>query len=211
MYGRERIRKAKRVANPGCYATSTQMLLAPLVSHMNSHAMPSVFGISGYSGAGTVASTNSEGEPISLPKVTPESLRGGVKPYSLTDHIHEREAGFHLSSLLSTNAMGMKVAFVPSVGTWFSGILTTASVPLNGRFTARQIGELFEKKYEGERMVRFSKGVPELRDVEGKHGWVCGGFQVHSDGERVVVVGGLDNLLKGAATQCLQVRSFFGR
>jgi len=173
--------------------------------------MPTVFGSSGYSGAGTVASTSLEGEPISLPKVTPESLRGGVKPYSLTDHIHEREAEFHLSSLLSTDAMGMKVAFVPSVGTWFSGIITTASVPLNGKFTARQIGEFFEKKYEGEKMVRVLKGVPELRDVEGRHGWVCGGFQVHSGGERVVVVGGLDNLLKGAATQCLQVGNLFGR
>lgn len=188
------------------------MLLAPLISHLNPQAMPTVFGLSGYSGAGTVTSTSLEGELISLPKVTPESLRGGVKPYSLTDHIHEREAGFHLSSLLSSpssTTSGVKVAFVPSVGTWFSGIISTASVPLNGRFTARQVGELFEKRYEGERMVRVLKSVPGLGDVEGRHGWVCGGFQVHSGGERVVVVGGLDNLLKGAATQCLQVSSLF--
>ena len=42
-------------------------------------------------------------------------------------------------------------------------------------------------------------------DLQDKHTWTVGGFQVHSSGERAVVVGGLDNLLKGAATQCMQV------
>jgi N-acetyl-gamma-glutamyl-phosphate reductase/acetylglutamate kinase len=43
-----------------------------------------------------------------------------------------------------------------------------------------------------------------LADVEGKQGWSVGGWGVHSGGRRVVLVGGLDNLLKGAGTQCLQ-------
>ncbi|KAF5353956.1 hypothetical protein D9756_007035 [Leucocoprinus leucothites] len=203
LYGRQQIRTAKRIANPGCYATSTQMLLAPLINHLNPSSLPTVFGLSGYSGAGTVASTNSAGEPISLPKVTPEILGGGVKPYSLTDHIHEREAGFHLSSL-SSQQQKVKVAFIPTVASWFSGIISTASVPLNNTIKAKEVAELFEERYKGERMVRIMKDVPALKDVEGRHGWVCGGFQVHSGGERVVLVGGLDNLLKGAATQCLQ-------
>lgn len=181
------------------------MLIAPLVEHLNASSIPTVFGLSGYSGAGTVPSTNAAGDPISLPKITPEALGGGVKPYALTDHIHEREAGFHLSSLTDKNQKGIKVAFVPSVTSWFSGIISTASVPLNKRLTAREVVELFEERYKGEKMVRIRKdGVPSLGEVEGRHGWVCGGFQVHSEGERVVVVGGLDNLLKGAATQCLQ-------
>jgi N-acetyl-gamma-glutamyl-phosphate reductase/acetylglutamate kinase len=185
------------------------MLLAPLLPLVNPSSNPTVFGLSGYSGAGTIPSTNSSGEPISLPKITPEALGGGIKPYSLTDHIHEREAGFHLSSLLSPSATNnnnkVKVAFVPTVTSWFSGIISTASVPLNRRVTAKEIVGLFEEKYEGERMVKIRKDVPMLKDVEGRHGWVVGGVQVHSEGERVVVVGGLDNLLKGAATQCLQV------
>lgn len=49
-----------------------------------------------------------------------------------------------------------------------------------------------------------TKGVVDVRDVEGQHGWTMGGVQVHSEGKRVVVVGALDNLLKGAATQCIQ-------
>lgn len=212
LYGRAQIRTAKRIANPGCYATSTQMLLAPLVGLLNPAAIPTIFGLSGYSGAGTVSATDADGNPISLPKVTPENLGGAVKPYALTDHIHEREAGYHLTDLLArTPNPGLdkvKVAFVPTVTSWFSGIISTASVPLSRKVTAREVRELFEERYERERMVRILKDVPMLGDVEGKHGWVAGGFQVHSEGERVVVVGGLDNLLKGAATQCLQVCFF---
>jgi len=188
VYGRSEIRGSKRISNPGCYATSTQMLLAPLVDHLKPGVVPTVFGLSGYSGAGTVATTDPDGRPTSAPKVTPESLKRSVRSYALTDHIHEREAGFHLSRLLSPDANGIKVAFVPAVTPWFSGILSTASVPLAGRMSAREVARLFEERYGGERLVRILKGVPVLGDVEGRHGWVVGGFQVHSEGDRVVVV-----------------------
>ncbi|PFH49595.1 hypothetical protein AMATHDRAFT_62796 [Amanita thiersii Skay4041] len=203
LYGRDAIRNSKRISNPGCYATSSQLLLAPLVPHMSPGQYATVFGISGYSGAGTVPVTDVNGKPGSAPKVTPESLKMGVKPYSLTDHIHEREAGYHLSKMLGEEQT-VKVAFVPTVASWFSGIVSTASVPLNGKYKARDVVEMFEERYKGEKLIRVRKDVPMLSDVEGKHGWCVGGFQVHSAGERVVMVGGLDNLLKGAATQCLQ-------
>ncbi|KAF8995995.1 hypothetical protein BDQ17DRAFT_1401192 [Cyathus striatus] len=180
---------------PGCYATSMQMLIAPLVEHIRPDVAPTVFGLSGYSGAGTIMTTSPDGKPYTHPK-------WGVKPYSLTDHIHEREAGYHLSTLSPSSPL--KVAFVPAVAPWFSGIISTASIPLKGKLTAREVFDLFEGKYAGEKLVRIQKGVPALTDIEGKHTWSVGGFQVHSAGDRVVVVGGLDNLLKGAATQCLQ-------
>ncbi|KAF8902311.1 acetylglutamate kinase ARG6 [Mucidula mucida] len=201
LYGRETIRASKRISNPGCYATSTQMLVAPLIKYINPGAWPTVFGLSGYSGAGTVASNDPDGRPISLPKVTPESLGNGVRPYALTDHIHEREAGYHLSDL-STSPV--RVAFTPCVTSWFSGIISTLSMPLSERLTAKDVSALYEAKYQNEPLVTIKREVPILPDIEGKHGWTVGGFQVHSEGDRAVVVGGLDNLLKGAATQCLQ-------
>lgn len=204
MYDRDTIRASKRISNPGCYATSTQLLLAPLVEHLRPGADPTVFGLSGYSGGGTVSITEANGKPGSAPKVTPVSLQGGVKAYSLTDHIHEREAGYHLSRL-TDRPDGVRVAFVPTVAGWFSGIVSTASVPLKGRYRASEIVEMFQERYRGERLVRIGKDVPMLGDVAEQHGWYAGGFQVHSGGERVVLVGGLDNLLKGAATQCVQV------
>lgn len=222
LYGRAGIRAAKRISNPGCYSTSAQMLIAPLINHLKPGALPTVFGLSGYSGAGTVPTTDPDGRPGSAPKVTPESLHGGVRPYSLTDHIHEREAGFHLSQLLS-NAGPVKIAFIPAVTPWFSGIISTASIPLNSKLRASDVVALFEEKYKDDKLVEIIKGVPQIQDIESKHTVTIGGFQVPSEGGRLVVVvcppphsslrvlehyvqGGLDNLLKGAATQCLQVR-----
>ncbi|GLB41237.1 putative acetylglutamate kinase [Lyophyllum shimeji] len=180
------------------------MLIAPLINHIRPGALPTVFGLSGYSGAGTIPMTDPDGRPTTAPKVPPATLMGGVKPYSLTDHIHEREAGFHLAELLSSGAAPLKVAFVPAVAPWFSGIIATVSIPLTGKMTAREVVALFEEKYKGDKLVRIVKDVPQLPDIEGKHTWTVGGFQVHSEGDRVVIVGGLDNLLKGAATQCIQ-------
>ncbi|KDR70158.1 hypothetical protein GALMADRAFT_127797 [Galerina marginata CBS 339.88] len=204
LYGRASVRTAKRISNPGCYATSTQLLIAPLVDYLKPGSLPTVFGISGYSGAGTIMENDASGKPVTKPKVTSENLGGGVKPYSLTGHIHEREAGHHLSSLLSSGDAGVKVAFIPSVAPWFSGIISTVSIPLKQKMTAKDVAQLFGEKYKGERLIRIQKDVVQLKDVEGKHGWSVGGFQMSVDGDRVVIVGGLDNLLKGAATQCLQ-------
>ena len=208
LYGRADIRASKRISNPGCYATSTQLLIAPLLPYLAPPAWPTVFGVSGYSGAGTITQEGEAGtRPVTLPKVAPDSLGGGIRPYSLTDHIHEREAGHHLSKLLPATQRRVQLAFVPTVAPFFSGILSTLSCPLStATLSAGDIAALYTSYYAGERLVRTLKGVPTLGDVQGRHGWVVGGVQVHSGRERVVAVGGLDNLLKGAATQCLQVR-----
>ncbi|CAE6507047.1 unnamed protein product [Rhizoctonia solani] len=200
LYNRESLKTAKRISNPGCYATSTQLLLAPLLPHLAPGTVPTVFGISGYSGAGTQSGQKDPAVPI--PKVSSESLKGGIRPYALTDHIHEREAGHHLSTVSPVT-----VAFTPSVAPWFSGILSIASVPLAKPLRASEVRELYQQKYGSEKLLRIkepTEGVVELADVEHGQGWVVGGIQVGSSGSRVVVTGGLDNLLKGAATQCLQ-------
>jgi N-acetyl-gamma-glutamyl-phosphate reductase/acetylglutamate kinase len=172
LYSRQDIKASSRISNPGCYATSMQLLLAPL-PYINLRAPPTVFGVSGYSGAGTISGQNDpDGRPTTVPKVTPDSLHHGIRPYSLTDHIHEREASVHLSSLLtlsptspSPNAPISKlnietgpaakdavvqsgnpphIVFIPVVAPWFSGIISTASVPLK-----EDVRLLYEHAYEG--------------------------------------------------------------
>ena len=155
---------------------------------MKSGMLPTVFGISGYSGAGTIVSKDASGKAVSLPKVSGESLDGGVKPYALTGHIHEREAGYHLSRLLTGESSAIKVAFIPSVAPWFSGIISTASIPLSDKLTAKDVVRIFEEKYAGEKLVKIRKEVPELKDVKDNHGWVVGGFQTSAEGDRVVIV-----------------------
>jgi N-acetyl-gamma-glutamyl-phosphate reductase / acetylglutamate kinase len=136
---------------------------------------------------------------------TPDDLRNAVRPYSLTDHIHEREASYRLGTLLSDRTNPFSVSFIPTVASWFSGIISVANVPLKQTMRADDVFKLYEEKYGKEPLVSINrKGVPDVKDAEGRHGWNMGGVQVHSGGKRVVVVATLDNLLKGAATQCMQ-------
>lgn len=206
LYSREAVRNAKLISNPGCYATSIQALVAPLLPFLDPQSAPTVFGISGYSGAGTKAApsgTSSSGGQTTVPKISPEDLKGGVKPYSLTDHIHEREASRHLGRLGGNDAF--QLAFVPSVAPWFQGIISTMSAPLAQKLTAKDLRTLYEDFYSnmGD-LVKISTKVPEVHEIALQHGIHIGGFQIHSSGKRAVVVGGIDNLLKGAATQCIQ-------
>lgn len=185
---RENLVSAKRISNPGCYASGGQLGLAPLVPHLDPSASPTIFGVSGYSGAGTKPSNKND----------PEFLKDNLIPYALTDHIHEREIGYHLG-------LDNGVAFVPHVAPWFQGITLSISVPLRKEVRSSEVKELFKQAYEGEKLVHIvEKDVPLVRDISTKHGVEIGGFQVHSSGRRVVVVATIDNLLKGAATQCTQ-------
>jgi N-acetyl-gamma-glutamyl-phosphate reductase/acetylglutamate kinase len=183
LVNRSDIAKATRIANPGCYATAAQLGIAPLVPFLG--APPTVFGVSGYSGAGTKPS----------PKNDVANLTSNIIPYSLTDHIHEREI---------SNQLNTEVAFVPHVAVWFQGIHHTISIPLKGSMTSRDIRQLYQDRYAGERLVKVSGEPPSVKAISGKHGVEIGGFGVHSSGKRVVVCATIDNLLKGAATQCLQ-------
>lgn len=181
---RNKIAAAKKIANPGCYATGSQVALAPLSQYIT--GLPTVFGVSGYSGAGTKPS----------PKNDPSFLSDNLIPYALTNHIHERE--------ISTR-LGHEVAFVPHVGQWFQGISLTVSVPIKqGSLTSEDVSTLYKKFYEGERLIHIADDIPLVKDISGTHGVVVGGFKVNESKDRVVLCATIDNLLKGAATQCLQ-------
>ena len=183
LVNRSDIAKATRISNPGCYATAAQLGIAPLVPFLG--GQPTVFGVSGYSGAGTKPS----------PKNDVANLTGNIIPYSLTDHIHEREI---------SSQLGVDVAFVPHVAVWFQGIHHTISIPLKESMTSRDIRQLYQERYAGERLVKVTGEPPLVKAISGKHGVEIGGFGVHSSGKRVVVCATIDNLLKGAATQCLR-------
>ncbi|KAJ5180114.1 hypothetical protein N7492_003324 [Penicillium capsulatum] len=183
LIDRSTIARASRISNPGCYATAAQLGIAPLVPFLG--GQPTTFGVSGYSGAGTKPS----------PKNDVQFLTNNIIPYSLTDHIHERE--------ISTQ-VGTSIAFIPHVAVWFQGIHHSISIPLAKEMTSRDIRNLYQDRYAGEKLVKITGEAPLVKDIAGRHGVEIGGFAVHSSGKRVVVCATIDNLLKGAATQCLQ-------
>lgn len=175
---------ARKISNPGCYATAAQLAIAPILEHLG-EGQPTVFGVSGYSGAGTKPS----------PKNDLKVLTNNLIPYSLTDHIHEREV---------SRQLGTQIAFTPHVAQWFQGITHTISIPLKTKLTSREIRNLYQDRYAGEKLIHVTGESPLVRDISGKHGVIIGGFGVSSRQDRVVIVATIDNLLKGAATQCLQ-------
>ncbi|EPS36867.1 hypothetical protein H072_9500 [Dactylellina haptotyla CBS 200.50] len=180
---RETIAQATRISNPGCYATAAQLAIAPMIDNID--GPPTVFGVSGYSGAGTKPS----------PKNDVNNLKDNLVAYSLTDHIHEREI---------SRQLGVDVGFMPHVAVWFQGIHHTVNIPLKKQMTSREIRNLFQDRYAGEKLVKVVGEAPSVKKISGKHGVEIGAFAVHSSGKRVVVCATIDNLLKGAATQCLQ-------
>lgn len=179
--GRKAIVGARRIANPGCYATGMQLGIGPLLGCLG--GAPQVFGVSGYSGAGTTPS----------PRNDPERLRDNLMPYSLIGHLHEREVSHQL---------GQSVHFTPHVASFFRGISLTIAAPLNRSETAASLLARFTEVYADEPLVAVGAGIPEVAAIAGQHGVQIGGFA--AEGQRAVLVVTLDNLLKGAATQALQ-------
>jgi N-acetyl-gamma-glutamyl-phosphate reductase len=180
---RDKWRGEKRISNPGCYATAIQLSVAPLKDLLA--APPVCFGVSGYSGAGTTPSD----------KNNPEKLRDNLMPYSLTGHMHEKEASRHL---------GIPVEFMPHVAPHFRGLTVTTNLYLSRALKRGDVLARFQRAYEGEKLVRVLDEAPWVSLIAGKHHAEIGGFALSADGKRVVVVATLDNLLKGAATQAMQ-------
>lgn len=179
---RDAISKARRIANPGCYATGMQLALLPYVDLLAS--APRVFGVSGYSGAGTTPS----------PKNDPEVLRDNILPYALTGHIHEREVSHQLAH---------QVIFMPHVAPFFRGITLTITSELTRPLSSEEAVALARSRYQGEALITVSEDIPLVRDAAYTHRVNIGGFATTSEG-RLTLVATLDNLLKGAATQAMQ-------
>jgi len=183
-HNREEVRHSDRVSNPGCYATTVQLALAPLLAILD--GVPSAFGVSGYSGAGRTPS----------PRNDPERLTGNLLPYSLSGHLHELEISHQL---------GQAVRFMPHVAEFFRGISVTISASLNQSVSEKRLREIFEEFYADEFLIDVTTDIPEIQNVAGTPRAGIGGFTVDQrDDRRVSVVACLDNLLKGAASQALQ-------
>jgi N-acetyl-gamma-glutamyl-phosphate reductase len=180
---RDKIAGARRIANPGCYATALQLSIAPFLDRLD--GAPTVFGVSGYSGAGTTPS----------PRNDPANLRDNLIPYRLTGHNHERE---------STRQLGHTIRFMPHVHPAFRGLLVTAHMPLAETIEVGDAFRTLEKAYYEEPLVEVREGTPELKDGTGLTGVIIGGTTVSEDGVGLTVVAVEDNLLKGAAVQAVQ-------
>lgn len=187
---RDLIAQSSRVANPGCYATGAQTSLLPLASIVDASYEPTVFGVSGYSGAGTTPSRKND----------LKELTDNLMPYALLNHMHEREVSAQLKPFLPNG-----IRFMPHVASWFRGIALTTAVRLSDKsVTKNDITEMYRQYYANEPLIKVVDDIPEVKDIANKHHVAVGGFQIDNKTGRLVVTATIDNLLKGAATQCMQ-------
>jgi N-acetyl-gamma-glutamyl-phosphate reductase len=180
---RDRAAGARRISNPGCYATAMQLAIAPMLDALAGPVQ--CFGVSGYSGAGTKPSDKND----------PDKLHDNLMPYSLAGHVHEGEVSRHL---------GHAVQFMPHVAPHFRGITLTANLPLSRRFDLDEVRARYRARYAGESLIKVQDEAPWVSLIAGRHHAEVGGFTLAAQGDRLVAVATLDNLLKGAATQALQ-------
>lgn len=183
LYGRDALGGATRIANPGCYATAGQLCVHPVRSMLNGAAH--LFGVSGYSGAGTTPSRKND----------VEALKNNLMPYGLSGHLHEREM---------SRRLGAQVRFSPHVAAFFRGLIVTAQLDFKAPVDDTVLRAAFHDAYDGEPLIRILQTIPEIADGAETPGAAVGGFALSEDGERAVMVCALDNLLKGAAVQAVQ-------
>jgi N-acetyl-gamma-glutamyl-phosphate reductase len=188
---RDVIKNARLVASPGCYPTSIELPLIPLLkAKLISHENIIIHSMSGVSGAGRKADLT-----LSFCECN-ESLRA----YGVPRHRHLSEIEQELSL-----ATGKKVvvSFTPHLVPVQSGICTTSSVPLTG--DVKQIQSCFETAYASEPFVRLlGKGkCPDTKNVT-RTNFVDIGWEFDPRTNRVLLFSAEDNLCKGAGGQAIQ-------
>jgi N-acetyl-gamma-glutamyl-phosphate reductase len=187
----ERIASAALVANPGCYATSVILALAPL---LKAGVVDRTRGIvsdskSGVSGAGK--------EPTA--KTHFVSVADNLSAYSVFNHRH-------LGEIVEQLALrDEELIFTPHLLPIPRGILSTIYVHLNRAMTALEVESCLRTFYSGKRWVRIFQ-TPKLPQVQfSLHSNYCDlGFVLAEDGRRLVLISCIDNLVKGAAGQAVQ-------
>lgn len=187
----DRVADAQLVANPGCYATSVILALAPL---LKGNLVDRSRGIisdskSGVSGAGK--------EPTS--KTHFVSVADNLSAYSVFNHRHTGEIVEQLA------LADPEFIFTPHLLPIPRGILSTIYVQLNRQMTPLEVESCFRNFYEGKRWVRIFQ-TPKLPQVQfSLNTNYCDiGFCLADDGRRLILVSCIDNLLKGAAGQAVQ-------
>lgn len=190
---REKVKTARLVANPGCYPTCSTLSIQPaLKAGLIDPRSIIIDAKSGTSGAGRGAKVDN------LYCEVNES----IKAYGVTVHRHTPEIEEQLSYIAGKEVL---INFTPHLVPMNRGILITAYANLLMPVTYEDVKKLYDECYEGERFVRvLDKNVcPETRNVHGSN-YVDVNFRIDERTNRIIMMGAMDNLVKGAAGQAIQ-------
>ena len=187
---REEVRRAKIVANPGCYPTGAILGLAPALAAGLVAPNVIVDAKSGVSGGGrSLTLTNHFSE-----------VNESVEAYALQGHRHQPEI---VQELSAAAARDVAVTFVPHLIPMTRGILATCYAQLTGPTTQQAVDELYHARYANEPFVETLAVSPKTKWTYGSNHCLIHAV-VHERTGHLVVTTAIDNLVKGAAGQALQ-------
>ena len=190
---REDIKKARLIANPGCYTTCSILTAYPLAKEglidMNSLIVDAK---SGTSGAGRGAK---------LPNLFCE-VNENMKAYGVASHRHTPEIEEQLSYASGEEVL---INFTPHLVPMNRGILATEYANLKKDVSYEDVKAIYDTYYKDEKFIRvLPEGIcPETKWVEGSN-YVDINFKIDPRTHRIIMMGALDNLVKGAAGQAVQ-------
>ena len=184
---RETIRKARYIANPGCFATGIQLALLPLAAHNLLASEVHVHAITGSTGAGhkPVATTHFSWRDSNL------------SAYKIFEHQHQGEILQSLNQLQPDFKSGFN--FVPIRGNHTRGIFVSAYTDFEG--TLEDARKIYKHYYAGHPFVVVSGVNPSLKQVVNTNKAI---LYLEKHGNKLVVISCTDNLLKGASGQAIQ-------
>ena len=189
---REAIRKSTLIANPGCYATSISLAIAPALGLVDTRDIV-VVAASGTTGAGRSAKVNLLGSEV----------MGSLSSYKFGGvHQHTPEVEEALTHIACSD---VKISFTPVLAPMPRGILSTVTAKLTSSATTESMHELYTKTFANEEFVTILPlgQMPKTNSVIGSnHVHLQVAVDPHTN--RLIISAALDNLGKGAAGQAIQ-------
>lgn len=190
---REDVKNARLVANPGCYTTCSILTAYPLAKEgiidMSTLIIDAKSGTSGAGRSAKVANLYCE-------------VNENMKAYGVATHRHTPEIEEQLGYASGENVV---LNFTPHLVPMNRGILATEYAKLTKDVTYDEVKAIYDKYYANEKFIRvLEKDVcPETKWVEGSN-YVDINFKIDSRTNRIIMMGAIDNLVKGAAGQAVQ-------
>ena len=190
---REDVKGARLVANPGCYTTCSILTAYPLAKEglidMNTLIIDAKSGTSGAGRGAKVGNLYCE-------------VNENIKAYGVASHRHTPEIEEQLGYAAKED---VRISFTPHLVPMNRGILATEYATLTKQATYEEIKAVYDKYYKEEKFIRvLEEGVcPETKWVEGSN-YVDINFKIDPRTNRIILMGAIDNLVKGAAGQAVQ-------
>ena len=190
---REDIKKARLIANPGCYPTCSTLSIYPLLKE--GLIDPNTIIIDAKSG------TSGAGRGAKVPNLYCE-VNENIKAYGVATHRHTPEIEDQLGYACGQEVL---INFTPHLIPMNRGILVTAYASLKKEVSYEEVRAVYDKYYADETFIRvLDKDVcPQTKCVEGSN-YVDVNFKIDLRTRRVIMMGAIDNLVKGAAGQAVQ-------